>query len=661
MRLGVDYYPEHWPEERWPTDAKLMREAGITVVRLAEFAWCRMEPREDLFDFDWLRRAIDVLAAEGIQTILCTPTPTPPAWLCERYPDTLPMDWKGHVHGFGMRHHRCLNGMGYRERSAIICSKLAGAFAACPHVIGWQTDNEFGCHGSTFCYCDNCAVAFRAWLKNKYGTLRDLNRVWGTVFWSQEYISWEQVPLPRYTRGGWDSHSPSLLLDYRRFASQQQVEFQAEQIGILRSESPGRFITHNLMGLFNEIDYFQLGEQLDFVSWDNYPFGAGANYIPAGLGHDVMRGIKQKNFWVMEQASGPGGWNTFAPTPRPGQMRLWVYQAVGHGADTISFFRWRSCRWGTEQYWHGLLYHDGEPRRRYRELQQIAAEFKKLSPHVDGTEPRADVAILNDYDQIWAMQIQPQAHDGLHFEKLMRAYYAAVKRLGADADVIGKHADFSPYKLLILPPMYLADQAIADKLRAYAEAGGTIVLSLRSGVKDMTNVVTDQRLPGVFASLAGIKIDEYDAMPRDHNTVHLETTGRDYPIQLMADIIDPAGAAVAGTYGSDYYAGRAAITANSVGKGQVWYVGTVGDERFYDDFVGALLGKLGVDRVGPPPHGVEIVRRWRGSKPLTFVMNHNAIEALMPLGAECEDLLSGRRVSGQIELEPYGVMILEPR
>ncbi len=399
MILGVDFYPEHWPEERWPIDAALMRRAGMTVVRLAEFAWSRLEPREGEFQFAWLDRALDVLAAHGIRAVLGTPTAAPPAWLVEAHRDILPLDDQRRPLEFGARLHRCLANPTFRRYSRAITEAMAAHYANHPNIIGWQTDNELT---GNRCFCDVCAERFRQWLQHKYGTLDALNQAWGTAFWSQEYNAWSQLPLPWRTTCGSMAHNPSLLLDYYRFASDITVEFQSEQVAILRKLCPNHFVTHNFMGLHDAINYYDLAKDLDFVSWDNYPSDSAA------LPHDVMRGIRRKNFWVMEEKCGHTGWNTMSPIPRPGQVRAWAWQAVGHGADAIVFFRWRSCRGGTEQFWQGILNHDALPGRRYNEIAQLGREFQQIGSAFEGTSVRNDVAILYSYDQIWALQIQPQ-------------------------------------------------------------------------------------------------------------------------------------------------------------------------------------------------------------------------------------------------------------
>ena len=462
FRFGVDYYPEHWPQDRWPIDAQLMQEAGFNTVRLAEFAWSRLEPRPDHFDFGWLDQAIAVLQTHGIQVVLGTPTASPPPWVMAMFPDAYRVPESGQRMSYGNRRAYCPTHPGYRERSRIITAAMAAHYAGHPAVIGWQTDNEFGDR----CYCPTCRAHFQAWLQRKYGSLDALNTAWGTVFWSHEYTEWSQIPAPLATAApfGEGSHNPGLALDYYRCLSDAYVAFQREQVEILRQQCPHHFITHNLMGFgYDRLNYFDLAADLDFVTWDNYrrmqwTFHPDVNPSDAALAHDTMRGLKQKNFWVMEQQAGPGGWQVVSVAPRPGELRLWAYQGIAHGADAIIFFRWRTARFGTEQYWHGLLDHDARPGRRYAEIKRMGAEIQRLGEPVAGASVHADVAMLLDYDSRFAFQIQannPQFTYTGHFG----AIYQAFHRRNVAVDVIAAAVDLSPYRLVVVPAYHVLPEA----------------------------------------------------------------------------------------------------------------------------------------------------------------------------------------------------------
>jgi beta-galactosidase len=657
MYFGVDYYPEHWPEERWEIDAQMMQAAHLNVVRVAEFAWAKLEPAEGHFDFEWLDRAIDVLNRYGLKVIIGTPTATPPKWLIDKHPDILPRDADGHVRGFGSRCHYCATNEAYKWHTDVIVGELAKHYGQHPGVIGWQTDNEFGCHSTVRCYCDSCQRAFRRWLQRKYGSLDALNETWGTIFWSQTYTDWDQVIIPRKTVA---DHNPSLLLDFYRFSSDMKVEYQRRQIEILRRHTKNQFITHNLMGLFPEIDYYKLGGDLDFVSWDNYPRLPGApDTARLAMTHDLMRGIRQQNFWVMEEQSGPSGWGIVQSTPRPGEIRLWTYQAVSRGADGIVYFRWRTCRFGTEQFWHGVINYDGLPRRRYQEVQQTGTELKKLAPLLEDTVVKNEVAILYSYDELWALDIQ-RNNPRLDYTEIVQEYYRCLHERNVGVDFVNHDDDFSKYKVLVVPLIYMVSPDLADRLARFVEEGGVLITTFRSGVKDWDNIVTDKPLPGELAELLGIEIGDYDSFYGDGVSVRLVLDGEviEGSADTWCDIITSHSAKVLGTYTSEYYASEAAVTENVFGEGRAIYVGTRLDPNLIAKLVDYALSKAGVAKGLLAHSGIEVAIREKDATQLIFLLNHTAQKQTVTLPGKYTSLLSDMPISGEIELEPYGVQVL---
>jgi beta-galactosidase len=650
MRVGVDYYPEHVPEQRWATDARLMREAGITLVRMAEFAWCRLEPEEGRYDFSWLDRALEVLSKEGIQAVLGTPTATPPAWLHQRY-DIYPRDARRYPLGFGTRLQRCLNHPVMRRYSRLITEAMVRHYAHHPAVIGWQTDNEFE---ANLCYCDICADLFRQWLQRKYGSLQALNAAWGTIFWSQEYTNWSQIPLPWVARCG-QSHNPSLWLDYRRFASESTVTFQREQVEIIRRYAPHHFVTHNFMGLHSSMDYFALAQDLDFVSWDNYPGGNWKEAGRADLAHDVMRGIKQRNFWVMEEQSGIPGWERVGRSPAPGQIRAWAWQAVAHGADVVIFFRWSSCLYGTEQFWHGILNHDGIPRRRYREVARFAHEMQQLSAELDGTVPHNVVAILNSYEQNWTLQIQPQV-DGLGWWDQVRRYYDAFRRLGVGVDLVPIDVDLSRYRMVVAPSWYILTERDAQRFSDYVQQGGILVLSPRTGVKNECNVCRTEPLPALLTELAGVEVDEYDPLGTDQNRIRLQT-GEEFNVSVWADALLLKGAKPLAIYTESIFAGEPAIACHRAGRGTVVTFGTYGEPALYDTLLTRLLDKAQVERWHVVPSGVDVCWRVKDGARYLFLVNVGGDAHTIAIPSDGQTLLGEAPQSGQVVLPPYGVGI----
>lgn len=660
--FGVDYYPEHWPEERWSVDARLMAEAGMNVVRLAEFAWSKIEPSDGIYAFEWLDRVIDILAKHEIRVILGTPTASPPPWLVQAHPGMFRVREDGRRLTYGNRREYCPNHPEYQEYSQRIVQKMADHYQQHPSVIGWQIDNEFGDR----CYCPVCMLAFQDWLSRRYQSLDELNQKWGTVFWSHEYNAWKEIPVP-VTTGG--SPNPGLALDFYRFSSDSYVAFQKQQVDILRSTCPSHFITHNFMGFkYDRLNYFDLAKDLDLVAWDNYPrtqwnMAAEANLSFLALGHDTMRGLKARNFWMMEQQAGPGGWESVSVMPRPGELRLWAYQAVAHGADGMVFFRWRTARFGTEQYWHGLLDHDGTAGRRYTEIKQMGGEIKKLGSQVLDSKLKPQVAMLLSYDSRFAFQIQannPQFNYQDHFH----AFYCAIHKRNILVDIVNPMSDLHSYKLVIVPALHVLPANVADNLRRFVEEGGVLVLTMRSGVKDESNMVVNSRLPGILAGISGVTVEEYDSLGLDMNnaiefTLPEMAKTSHLPVSTWCDILKPsASAEVIAKYTQDYYAGRAAITRNKFKKGWVVYIGTIGEAPFYDVLAGWLVSMAGVKPVLDAPEGVEVTERWQGERRLLFLMNYSRKEQEVTLDGTYTDLLFNSKLVGKARIAPLEVRVL---
>ncbi len=655
FHFGVDYYPEHWPEERWREDARLMAEAGFNVVRLAEFAWSRLEPSQGTFDFAWLDRAMNTLARHGMHVVLGTPTASPPPWLMSLHPEAFLVRETGQRVSYGNRRNYSPTSAVYRDYSKRIVTKMAEHYKHHPAVIGWQIDNEFGDR-------DYDAPAFRSWLERRFGTLQRLNERWGTAFWSHEYGDWNEIPVPLATAG---VPNPGLALDFARFCSEAYVAYQRMQVEILRKHCPEHFITHNMMGFRYElIDYFDLAYDLDLVSWDNYPRGfwnIAADVDPStmALGHDTMRGLKGTNFWVMEQQAGAGGWDLVSVMPKPGELRLWAYQAIAHGADGIVFFRWRTARHGTEQYWHGLLDHDARPGRRYHEIKRMGQEIARVGQTIEGSSVKARVAFLLSYDSRFALQIQPH-NPGFGYAEQFQGLYRALHARNVAIDVVAPSADLSRYDLVVAPSLYVLTAKTAEQLERFVEAGGTLLVTPRSGVKDDANAVVELPLPGLLARLCGVVVEDYDSLPVGRSNA-LEYAGVEGAIgSAWCDILTPHGAEVVAHYGEDYYAGQAAITMNVFGRGRALYLGTLGNDVLNDALVARLLDLAGLEPGPSEVAGVEVSERWLGGTKLVFVLNHTESEQVVTLAdGVYHDLLADRLVEGELRLAAREVLIVQ--
>jgi beta-galactosidase len=508
MHLGVCYYPEHWPEEWWPDDARRMVEMALSRVRIGEFAWSRIEPAPGQLDWDWLDRAVDVLCAAGLKIIMGTPTATPPRWMLDKYPDMLAMDADGHPRSFGSRRHYCFSHQGYRNEAARITTLLADRYGAHPAIVAWQTDNEYGCHDTAISYSDAAAAGFRLWLAAKYSTVATLNTAWGNVFWSMEYGSFDQINPPNQTV---TEPNPAHVLDWRRFSSDQVVAFNRVQVDILRANSPGRDITHNYMGFFTQFDHHAVSRDLDVASWDSYPLGfleqfgmfsadETARYARQGhpdiaaFHHDLYRGMTGR-MWVMEQQPGPVNWARYNPAPLPGMVRLWTLEAMAHAAELVSYFRWRQFPQAQEQMHSGLLLPDRTDDVGANEVRMVAGEIATI-----GVLPPApkSVALVFSYESDWVITAQPQ---GANFKYLDLAFamYSALRRLGLNIDIVAPDADLDGYAMIVVPTMPILDPVLA--------AGKVpILFGPRTGSKTEHFAIPEMLPPGPLQTRLPIRV-----------------------------------------------------------------------------------------------------------------------------------------------------------
>jgi len=667
MKFGICYFPEAWPEERWAIDAQMMKSAGLTYVRVGEFAWAKMEPADGHFEWDWLDQAIETLAAAGLKVVLGTPTATPPAWLIHAHPEILPVDAQGRQLKFGSRRHYCHANNVYHAYCARIVTEMASRYGHNPAVVGWQIDNELGCHDTARCYCEHSLAAFRAWLRQRYGSLEALNQAWGTVFWSQTYSDWNQIEFPNLTPS---EPNPSQVLDFDRFSSDVTTAFMQLQVNLLRQHTQNQFITHNLMAEFVDVDYHTLAKPLDFICWDSYPVGyyervSDKFYWPAetrpslaydvgdpyvtGFGHDLMRGMKQAPFWIMEHQPGHINWGDFNPGVRPGSVRLWSWHALASGAETVSFFRWRASLFGQEQYHAGLLKHDASPDIGLRELTGMAGEREQMD-QISAIPHKADVAILFDYADLWALQIQPHRKEFSYLRYLF-SYYRSLVQLGISVDIVSPQADLSGYRLLLAPTLHMVDQALVDRLQSYVEQGATLLIGVRSGFKTRSNIVTDLPLPGLLRSLTKATVSEWQALPPGHGyQIESAIPGLAGEACIWAEALEPEtlpdGSTAAEslvTYIEPPYHGKSALIVSQQGAGTVAMIGWVPNLKQAQAVLLKLAPWLVEEALPHLPEGVIVVRRG----PYLVIMNFGI------------DALSVNVQNRLVDLEPKAVKVFK--
>ncbi len=603
--LGVCYYPEHWPQDWWDDDARRMREMGISFVRIAEFAWSRIEPQAGVYDWDWLDRAIETLGRHGLKVVMCTPTATPPKWLCDQDPSILPVDAHGRVRGFGSRRHTTFSSSVWRRESRRITEAVAERYGRNDAVSAWQIDNEFGCHGSVLSYGAEDLTGFRTWLAERYQTPRALNEAWGNVFWSMEIGRFEELSLPV---GAVTEANPAARLDFWRYCSAQVVSYGAMQTDIIRAHSPGRPITHNFMGRFTDFDHWAMGRDLDFASWDSYPLGftdqlacdadervmfseTGHPDI-AAFNHDLYRTVGRGRFWVMEQQPGPVNWAAWNPVPKPGMVRLWSWEAFAHGAETVSYFRWRQAPFAQEQMHAGLHTPDRALSPGGGEATMVARELGALGALPASS--RAPVALVFDYQAAWITAIQPQGQDFRYVEICLR-WYEAARRHGVDIDLVAQDADLSGYQAVLVPTLPYVTEAGFASLSAVE---GRLVVGPRSGSKTENFSIPGALPPGRLASLLGVRITQVASLrPELRHAVKGSLTGGMVRWREWVE----TGSRVLARFDD----GSAAIVAH----GDAFYVAGVPDGGLLLDLMRLALDGVDGALPAPLPRGVRLRRR----------------------------------------------------
>ncbi len=669
MTVGVCYYPEHWDSAMWEEDLRRMLDGGITVVRIAEFAWSLFERTEGVFTLDYFDPFLALCEKMGMKVIFGTPTATPPVWLTEKYPEVLNCDITGVKYRHGMRRHYNYNSRVYWEKCAIIIEKIAAHYGRHPAIIGWQIDNELNCEKDEF-YSEADSAAFRMFLKEKYGTLDKLNEAWGTVFWSQTYTDWQQIYVPRPAPHA--AYNPHLHLDYLRFISRSCLDFCQMQARILRMHvSPGAFITTN--GMFSHMDnHAMTRDSLNLYTYDSYPnfaFGLDVRNIESNLLRDRWSGMKLTevrsicpHFGIMEQQSGAGSWTSRMenPMPRPGQMTLWALQSVAHGADFVSFFRWRTCTFGTEIYWHGILGHDNRDNRRMSELRDFAAKMKRLAP-VCGADYAADVALVRDYDNIfdseldnWHRLVVRQSEDAIFETSQLRHTPLDMLYLQPYTTL----EELKKYKALIMPHASIMTHERADLLESYVHQGGTLVIGCRSGCKDAFGRCVMEPQPGLLQKLTATDVKEYTFAHPAEEEPFAAWNGRRMPMPVFNDVITPLeGAEVLARFASSYYAGEAALTENRIGEGRVLHLGGA----FSREATEMILEHLGLLEpfagLISAPQEVELIMREKDGEKFLFVLNYREYPAKITLHKQMVSLFSGETAQGAMSLAPYGVEV----
>lgn len=659
---GGDYNPEQWEESVWEEDMRLFRLAHIDTVTLNVFSWATLQPSEERYDFSKLDRIMELVTKNNLNICLATSTAAHPAWMARKYPDVLRTEFNGMKRKFGGRHNSCPNSPTYQKYSVKLAEALAKRYGSYDNIVAWHVSNEF----SGECYCENCEKTFRVWLKGRYGTLQALNQAWNTSFWGHTFYDWEEIVAPNILSEHIDYENTmfqGISLDYRRFQSDRMMACYQAEYDAIKKETPDIPITTNLMGFYKLLDYQKWGKYMDFISWDSYPSNQDS-VAQMACNHELMRGLKQGlPFALMEQTPSVTNWQSYNYLKRPGVMRLWSYQAVAHGADTVFFFQMRRSIGACEKYHGAVIDHVGtEHTRVFRECTALGAELERLGDEILGSKTKSEAAILFDWDNWWSVEYSAGPTVDLEYQNEMMKFYTALHNANISADIIGNEDDFEPYKLVIAPIFYMNKGDVDQRIRNYVKNGGCFVTTFFSGYVDESDLVIIGGYPGKLRDILGIWVEESDALPSD-KTNSFVWEGNSYPANMLCDIIHLEGAVHESSYQEDFYEGVPVITKHAFGKGTACYIGTSSSEAFYDAYAGKLCRELGIEPVLNVPKGVEATKRETKEKEYIFLLNHSEEEKSIVFEENGVELLSQREVTkGEtIYLEAKGVAIIKSR
>ena len=668
MLHGADYNPEQWKKypEVLEEDIRLMKEANCNVMSIGMFSWSSLEPEEGVFTFDFLDQLLDKLYQNGIYVFLATPSGARPAWMSEKYPEVLRVQANRVRNLHGMRHNHCYTSPVYREKVTIINTKLAERYSNHPAVIGWHISNEYG--GD--CHCPLCQEAFRNWLKEKYQTLENLNDAWWTTFWSHTFTSWSQLESP-------SPHGESMVhgmnLDWRRFVTDQTLDFYRHEIKPLKAVNPDLPVTTNFMEAFEGLNYAKFAQDLDVVSWDSYPTWHDtqdeselAAFI--GMNHDMFRSLKDgQPFLLMESTPSLTNWQPISKLKKPGMHALSSLQAVAHGSDSVQYFQWRKSRGSSEKFHGAVVDHVGhENTRVFQEVKELGEYLGKLDDIV-GTTVKAEVAIIFDTENRWAVKdAQGPRNAGVHYERTVREHYQAFWEQGIPVDIIDSEKDLSKYKVVVAPMLYMVRSGVGEAMEQFVKNGGTLVATYWTGIVDENDLTFLTGFPGPLRKTLGIWSEEIDAL-YDEERRTIEMIGNndlgivgEFEARELCDLIHLEGAKALAVYKDDFFAGRPALTVNEFGKGKAYYIASRNEHAFHQSFYRKLADQLALKRAlnSVLPKGVSAQVRTDGEKEFIFVMNFSDQKKQVQLNEEFIELLTEKKVSGRLELSEYDVKIL---
>ncbi|MDC7289359.1 beta-galactosidase [Blautia schinkii] len=657
---GGDYNPDQWDEKTIDQDMELFKKAHINLVTLPVFSWAKLEPEEGVYDFDWLDHILEKLWQNRIYVCMATPTTAQPAWMSAQYPEVLPVDIAGRKRTHGMRVFFCVNSTKYRERAAAIAEQMAKRYQNYPGLVAWHVANEYG----TYCYCENCQRKFRVWLKERYGTVEELNKRWNTAFWGRIVYDFEEIMLPTELNDDY-RFNPAVQLDYMRFVTDSTKECYENEAQVLRKYTPDIPVFSNISGFIKKLDQFRLTENMDCAGWDNYPGPRDEMSLPA-LKHDIMRALKDgRPYIITEQSPNQQNWQPYNKLKRPGEVRTIAYQGIARGADACLFFQMRQSVGGQEKFHGAVISHAGtENTRIYQEISDLGAELHTLGDACIDGRTNAAVGMLFDWDNWWALELTSGPTQDMDYLDQVHTYYKAFYEKNISLDIVKVSSDFSKYRVLVAPLLYMNKPGVAEKLETFVQNGGTLIATYMTGVADENDRCVFGAYPGKLRDVLGIWVEETDSMyPDESNSMVMriqdEPFSSSYQCGFLCDLLHTTTAKTLAEYGSDFYKGRACFTVNHYGKGKAYYLASEPEKAFLLDFVEHVCGETGIRPIFKSEGRVEICARENEKGEVIFLMNHWQEPARVHLEKDTYcNLLNGEAVSGTVTLKSREVMVL---
>ena len=670
--FGGDYNPDQWDDATIDEDMKLFEQAGINLLVLPVFAWARLEPEEGKYDFEWLDCILNKIWKHGIHVFLATPTSAQPAWLSKKYEDVLPVDIAGRKRTHGMRVFFCVNSVNYRKRARALAEAMAERYRDFPGLAGWHVANEYG----TYCYCENCQKKFRDWLKERYGTVEELNSRWHTSFWGRTVSDFEEVMLPTELNDDY-RFCPAVQLDYMRFVTDSTIACYLNEAEVLKAATPHLPVFTNISGYIKKLNQFEMTPHMDFAGWDNYPAPGDDTAFPA-FKHEIMRAARDgAPFLVTEQSPNQQNWQPYNKIKRPGEIRRIAYQGLAHGADSSLFFQMRQSVAGQEKFHGALIAHSGFHTRIFREGCALGQELKKLGSSFTGGRIKARAAIVFDWENWWAIELTSGPTQDMDYLKQVFLYYQAFYTENIPVDIIKTTTELDNYDLVLMPLLYMIKPGFDGKIREFVKKGGTVAATYMSGRADENDRCIFGAYPGPLKDVFGIWVEETDALyPEERIEMLLpgkgDLQGKKYKGGFLCDLFHANTAEVLAVYGKSFcggkeqecfYTGMPALTINRYGAGRAYYLGCEPDAAFMKDWISQMCREAGIRPLFSFEGKLELTCRENESGQYIFVINHGDSEGRVLLDKDGQavvyrDLLRDKEVSGSFAVASGEVAVL---